>query len=61
MDPGNRLRDRERFECMEQSFDEGTSPDPSRACRAMNAVQQLADGDHADRILLVVGESIEGG
>jgi len=59
MNSSNRLGDRDRFEAGEHMLDERMSPRPLGSRRAVDAVQQLADRDDADRPLLVRLEGVE--
>lgn len=53
VDSGNRLCDRHRAEHCEQMLDEGSTPRSNRTACAMNAVQELAYCDDADRGVLL--------
>lgn len=59
VDACNRLRDGDRVERSENVLNEPSPPGPTRAGGSMNAVEQLADGDHADGPLLVAQKLLE--
>lgn len=53
------LRDGDRLEAGEDAFDERPSPRPDRSLGAIDSVQQLADGDHADRAVFVAQQLLD--
>ena len=59
MDARDRLRDRHRLEPCEDMLDERPAPIATGAGGSVHAVQQLADGDDADRALLGADETLE--
>jgi len=59
MDSSNGRRDRYRLEAAEDVFHECLPARASGARRSMDAVKQLADGDHADPALFIAHESFE--
>lgn len=61
MDARDRLRDRHRLEPCEDMLDERPAPIATGAGGSVHAVQQLADGDDADRALLGTDETLECG
>jgi hypothetical protein len=61
MHAGHRLGDRDRLESCEEVLDERPPPGPARAACSVDAVQQLADRDHADRALFVADERLDRG
>ena len=59
VDACNRLRDGDRIERSENVLNERSPPGPASARGSMNAVEQLAHGDHADGPLLVAQKLLE--
>jgi hypothetical protein len=53
------LGDGDGLQSSQQMLDEGPPPVPARTRGAERSVEQLADGDHADRALLRPGQSLE--
>ena len=61
MDAGDRLGDRQRLKAGEHVFDESSPACPARTCGTVDAVEQLADCDNADRTLLTTDKGFERG
>ena len=56
MHTSNGFSDRNRLEARQEMLDEGTAACPARSLGAMDAVQEFADGDDADRTIFVADE-----
>jgi hypothetical protein len=59
MNARDRLGDRHGFDLGEQALDERLSARPARPGRSVHPVQELTDGDHADRPILVAYKSLD--
>ena len=55
----NRSRDRNGVDCREKLLDYRSSLRPGRSARAVDAMEKLAHGDHADRPFLVADEFLD--
>jgi hypothetical protein len=59
MDAGHPIGDGDRWQAREQVLDERAATSPSRAAGAVDAVQQLAHRDDADRAILDTEEPLD--